>query len=115
MVLSVDPSLNAFEVEQIMQESSVDLGVSGYDTTFGWGMVNANQAVELASQTTPKTCKSDYELGDINNDGFVDLLDVGPFVDSVLSGGFQCEADINQDGGITLLDVPLFVDLISGQ
>lgn len=111
LVLSVDPSLNAFEVEQIMQESSVDLGVSGYDTTFGWGMVNANQAVELANQSD---CESGYNLGDVNNDGLVDLLDVGPFVNSILSARFQCEADINQDGAVTLLDVSLFVDLITG-
>lgn len=34
-------------------------------------------------------------LGDINRDGFVNLLDVAPFIDVIFSGQFQCEADIN--------------------
>jgi subtilisin family serine protease len=49
LALSVNPGLNAFDVEQVMQKSSVDLGDPGYDTTFGWGFVNANEAVLLAA------------------------------------------------------------------
>lgn len=45
LILSVDPTLDAFEVEEILQVSSVDLGATGYDTDYGWGMVNANDAV----------------------------------------------------------------------
>lgn len=44
-ILSVDPSLTAIEVEFVLQETSVDLGDVGYDTTFGWGFVNANDAL----------------------------------------------------------------------
>ena len=54
------------------------------------------------------------ELGDINGDGSVDLLDVAPFVELLTNGGFQPEADINQDGVVDLLDVAPFVDLLSG-
>ena len=52
-------------------------------------------------------------LGDVNQDGMVDLLDVSPFVDVLLSGDFQPEADINQDGLVNLLDVAPFVELLS--
>jgi len=45
LVLSVDDLLGAAEVEQIMQDTARDLGAPGYDTTFGWGLVNANQAL----------------------------------------------------------------------
>jgi subtilisin family serine protease len=48
LVLSVNPSLSATNVEQIMQQSAVDLGTPGYDTTYGWGLVNAYNAVTLA-------------------------------------------------------------------
>ena len=54
------------------------------------------------------------QLGDVNQDGIVNLLDVGPFVEIVLSGDFQEEADVNQDGLINLLDVAPFVDILSG-
>ena len=52
-------------------------------------------------------------LGDINRDGLVDLLDVGPFVQLLQRGDFQIEADINGDGLVNLNDVAGFVELLS--
>lgn len=52
--------------------------------------------------------------GDINDDGAVDLLDVTPFVDLLVNGGFLCQADINGDGVVDLLDVTPFVNLLTG-
>ena len=52
--------------------------------------------------------------GDLNCDGFVNLLDVDPFIDAISSGSFDIKADINQDGGVDLLDVAPFVDLLTG-
>ena len=52
--------------------------------------------------------------GDINQDGVVDLLDVGPFVGLLTSGEYLEEADINQDGLVNLTDVGPFVDLLTG-
>ena len=54
------------------------------------------------------------QLGDVNCDGAVDLLDVGPFVDLLINGEFLDKADINLDGEVNLLDVGPFVALISG-
>ena len=53
------------------------------------------------------------EVGDVNGDGNVDLLDVGPFVDAITGGTFSCEADINEDGNVDLLDVGPFVTLLT--
>ena len=53
-------------------------------------------------------------LGDINCDGAVTLLDVGPFVDLISSGEFSSKGDFNGDGVITLLDIQGFVDALSG-
>lgn len=53
-------------------------------------------------------------LGDVNLDGAVNLLDVGPFVDLISAGGFQAEADINQDDAVNLLDVGPFVAILAG-
>lgn len=52
--------------------------------------------------------------GDVNQDGVINLLDVGPFVDLIASGQFLPEADTNKDGQVNLLDVSEFIDLISG-
>jgi subtilisin family serine protease len=45
LLLSLDSQLTAILVEQIMQATCVDKGAAGYDTDFGWGFVNAFQAV----------------------------------------------------------------------
>ncbi len=52
-------------------------------------------------------------LGDVNQDGFVNLLDVLPFVEALNSGVYEIRADINCDGVVDLLDVAQFVDLLS--
>ena len=54
-----------------------------------------------------------FEIGDVNMDGEVNLLDVSPFVDLLTGGGFQLEADINADGEVNLLDVAGFVALLT--
>lgn len=53
-------------------------------------------------------------VGDVNCDDEVNLLDVAPFVDLVISGGFSEKADINADGLVDLLDVAPFVDILTG-
>ncbi len=55
-----------------------------------------------------------FLLGDINQDGVVNLLDVGPFVELLTAGVFEKIADINGDGALNLLDVGPFVDLLDG-
>ena len=56
----------------------------------------------------------DFPLGDINHDKVVNLLDVGPFVDALLTNTFLCEADVNLDGVVDLQDVGPFVELLVG-
>lgn len=53
-------------------------------------------------------------LGDVNCDGNLNLLDVGPFVDLISSGSFLDKGDMNQDGQVNLLDVGPFVEALSG-
>ena len=63
LILSVNPSLNATNVEQIMQQSSVDRGAAGYDTTYGWGFVNAYNAVLAAMAKTLTVASSNPNSG----------------------------------------------------
>ena len=53
-------------------------------------------------------------IGDVNCDGSVDLLDVGPFVEVLSNNEFNAKADIDGNGVINLLDVTPFVELLSG-
>ena len=63
------------------------------------------------------SAESDIMLGDLNNDGGVDVLDVVTMVDIILGGtdadDYQMIAgDLNSDGTIDVLDVVGVVDLI---
>ena len=97
LVLSADPNLTPDEVGDIMAVSAMDRGASGYDTSYGWGVVNAAAAV---GEVDPGVeCP-----GDIDGDGAVganDLLaaiaDWGP-----CSG---CPADTNGDGIVGADDI----------
>ena len=51
-------------------------------------------------------------LGDINRDCILDLLDIQPFVEVLLSNEYSPLADINFDGQNNLVDVPPFIDLL---
>ena len=62
----------------------------------------------------PAFVGDDILLGDVNGDGEVNLLDVGPFVNAITSGVFVPEADINGDGIVNLLDVAPFIELLTG-
>ena len=84
-------------------------GVRSPDAGVAYYLDNIRFSVDLPSG---KGC--DFDLGDINQDGAVNLLDVGPFVTLLSGATFQCEADINEDGSVNLLDVGPFVDLLGG-
>jgi hypothetical protein len=91
-------------------------GYSAYRVLFPTIRLPAN-SMQIGEMTfTGKLDKSgcDFEVGDVNLDGIVSLLDVDPFVTLISAGGFQCEAEINEDGSVSLLDVDPFVQLLTG-
>jgi len=56
------------------------------------------------------------DLGDLNSDGGINVLDVVALVQLVLNptGEVPCNADINADGGLNVLDVVGLVQLVLG-
>jgi hypothetical protein len=92
LVVSTNGCLDADEVEQVMREASVDLGSPGFDTTFGWGLVNAHASVLL----TPLSPDFD-ESGTIDGGDVVLLLSVWGLSDPTV--------DLNDDGIVNVLDL----------
>jgi serine protease len=45
LLFAKNPSLSPFDVESILEKTATDLGVPNYDTTFGYGNVNAAAAL----------------------------------------------------------------------
>lgn len=52
LMYSVDPNMTPARVFEILAATSTDLGSSGYDTTFGYGVINMGAAVSMASNGT---------------------------------------------------------------
>ena len=48
LALSVDPTLTGSELQDLLKQSADDRGSPGWDTSYGWGRVNAANAVNLA-------------------------------------------------------------------
>ncbi len=48
LVLSANPNLNGYQVQDVLKQSAVDRGTAGWDNQFGWGLVNASNAVQKA-------------------------------------------------------------------
>jgi subtilisin family serine protease len=49
LALSANPGLSVTQVVSVLESSADDLGPAGYDTTFGYGRVNAQRAVSEAN------------------------------------------------------------------
>jgi subtilisin family serine protease len=86
LILSVNPSLSAAQVESIMQSTCRDIGTVGFDTLTGWGMLNADAAVRAAQ---PLPCPAD-----LTRDRVVNGTDLG----QMLGAWGTAQADINGDG-----------------
>jgi subtilisin family serine protease len=101
LVLSRNPGLTPLEVENILATTSVDLGAPSYDTTFGWGHVNA--AAALAATPAPTVPPGPFDL--LAPAPGTSGLD--PRVPTVLAWSAASDAD---DYTVTVLDgsVPIF-------
>ena len=66
LLLEADPTLTPDEVRTILQNTAVDLGVPGFDTSYGYGRVDAYAAyIAVAGQppTTQQLFMDDFESG----------------------------------------------------
>ena len=55
-----------------------------------------------------------FVLGDCNQDGVTDFLDINPFISLLSSNTYLEQADCNQDGVLNFLDIALFIAILSG-
>jgi subtilisin family serine protease len=58
LVLSVSPGLTTAQVEQLLRDSCTDLGAPGQDSTFGYGLLNANRALAPACGSPTNFCST---------------------------------------------------------
>ena len=106
LLLEAHPTLTVYEMEQALLYSATDLGASGPDDDYGYGLLDVSQAHSLL-ELGLSACK-----GDLNRDGVVNGTDLALFkqdfgvqncVDVVGCGG-----DLNVDGVVDGKDLHLF-------
>ena len=88
----LDPTASLGELLAISENDILALDVIGYD---------------LVAVPPPL-------LGDVDLDGVVNFLDIGPFIALLLNGDFQVEADTNEDGVVNFLDIGPFIVILQG-
>ena len=95
--------------------ASVDLGPRSMDV----GDIDGDNLIDIVTANTNNFQGSFtvlhnrcIELGDINLDGNVDLLDVADFLSLVSINEYREEADINRDGKVDMQDVVSFIKLL---
>ena len=97
LLLSVDPTLTPDQLEELLSSTAVDYGSGGYDTTFGYGFINARAALEAID--TGDTC-----TGDVNGDNTVGVTDLLSVVNA-WGNCSGCSEDINGDGMVNVSDI----------
>ena len=103
LVFAADPSLTPDEVEQVLADTAKDRGAAGYDTTYGWGLVDAAAAV-AAVISDEEPCPAD-----LNGDAQVNGADLGYVIADWGSCSGECEGDIDGDGLVTGADLGLMI------
>ncbi|MGB7061111.1 MAG: S8 family serine peptidase [Candidatus Zixiibacteriota bacterium] len=109
LMRQANPDLGVDSIKQILMSTAVDLGDFGNDNAYGWGVIDAYQAVLAALQST-------YLAGDANGDDVVELADVvyllnylyrsGPAPDPLAAG------DPNADCVVELADLVYLINYL---
>ena len=58
------------------------------------------------------TCVELGVLGDLNDDGQINVVDIVMAVNSILNGEFNMDADMNSDGDLNVVDVIMLVNIV---
>lgn len=102
LMRQANPELEVDSLKRILINTAIDLGVPGEENTYGWGIIDAYQAVLAAIQ-------SSYLAGDANDDEIVDVADAVYLLNYLCKGGPapdpMAAGDPNADCVIDVADV----------
>jgi len=93
---------------------SINIGIQSVNISYG--RINDGEADwQYFDDPTPdssNTGSSENLMGDLNTDGFINVLDIVIVVNLVLDGGFNIYGDMNEDGTLNILDIVALVSII---
>jgi subtilisin family serine protease len=109
LMRQANPDLEVDAIKQILINTAVDLGPFGEENTYGWGIIDAHQAVLAALQSA-------YLAGDANHDQVVDLADVVCLLNYLYRNGPSPEpvaaGDPNADCIVDIADVVCLINYL---
>ncbi len=109
LMRQANPDLDVDSIKQILINTAVDLGVPGEDNTYGWGIIDAYQAVLAAIESA-------YVPGDANGDELVDLADLVYLINYLYRDGPSPDppaaGDPNADCIIDVADVVYLINYL---
>ena len=77
----------------------------------GWYLWVSDTSLDILYQIE---IEFNFILGDINEDGILNILDIVLMVNMILSNEYSVVADVNEDGFINILDIVLMVNILVG-
>lgn len=90
----------------------------GASVNGGWSLAELTASGQFVREIIGQwhTCVQDPTvlLGDCNQDGVVNLVDINPFIMILSTASFLAEADCNEDGIVNILDVNPFIAILNG-
>ena len=89
----------------VEEERSADSEVGHRDETIGFFAINAGTIIG-------RVIDEPVLLGDTNQDGGVNFLDLPPFISILSTSDYLESADMNQDGEVDFLDISLFINAL---
>jgi len=96
-------------------EAAVEAPEGTYDVVLNFDEVGNDSNNSLFNLNWLAVVSSDPAvlIGDCNQDGVVNFLDITPFIADLSAGGELEESDINEDGAVNFLDIVPFIALLS--
>ncbi len=116
-------TLSSSVFQDLAADDFIDLSIEGTPTQLGAG--STQFAFALTDEDIPGKelqflqlivnydVVDGFLLGDVNMDGVVDFLDIGPFIALLANNTFLDEADCNRDGQVNFLDIAAFISILS--
>ena len=83
LILSADPSLSPAEVRNILHNTAIDLGSSGWDKYYGWGEVDARAAVAAVLPTPTITIHTPNNNNHCSQRPLIRVQASGPSINNI--------------------------------